>query len=81
MTPAAQARNPAAPYTRGELVACVQREVRMRKNVYPRWVELGRMTNAGAQREIAKMEAVLRVVEALPDEAAPQAELFATRST
>jgi hypothetical protein len=35
------------------------REVAIRKRNYPRWVEMGRMAQADADREIAVMEAVL----------------------
>lgn len=39
-------------------LACVEREVKMRRRVYPRWVENKRMTQAQADREIALMEAI-----------------------
>lgn len=34
------------------------REVKMRKRVYPRWVEQNRMTQAKADEEIAIMQAI-----------------------
>lgn len=37
---------------------CAEREVKMRKRVYPRWVEQGRMTQEKADEEIALMEAI-----------------------
>lgn len=37
---------------------CVEREVRMRERTYPRWVASGKMTQAQATREIARMKAV-----------------------
>lgn len=37
---------------------CAIREVKMRKRVYPRRVQDGRMTRAQADREIAIMEAI-----------------------
>jgi hypothetical protein len=40
-------------------LACVRREIGMRRRVYPRWVQAGRMSQAAADREIATMEAVL----------------------
>lgn len=40
-------------------IACVKREIAMRRHVYPRWVEQQRMTQAKADAEIAAMEAVL----------------------
>ena len=42
----------------GELVACVDRELRMRAQVYPRWVQQGKLTPAKAGREQALMQAV-----------------------
>ena len=41
-----------------DMAACAEREVRMRRRVYPRWVESGRMTAAQAEREIALMDAI-----------------------
>lgn len=43
-------------------VACVAREIAMRKRVYPKWVAAGKMKPDAADREIATMEAVLRTV-------------------
>lgn len=39
-------------------IACVEREIRMRQRVYPRWVGGGKMTQAKADAEISAMEAV-----------------------
>lgn len=50
-----------------EQIRCVEREVRLRRSAYVRWVASGRMKQAQADREIAAMEAVLdtlREVEA-----------------
>lgn len=50
-----------------EQMRCVEREVRLRRSAYARWVASGRMKQAEADREIAAMEAVLdtlREVEA-----------------
>lgn len=44
---------------------CVSRELKMRRRGFPRWVEVGRMTQAQADREIETMEAVLRTLEKL----------------
>lgn len=38
---------------------CLQRELALRRRVYPGWVERGRITRAQADREIAVMEAIL----------------------
>lgn len=46
-------------------IACVRREIGMRKRVYPRWVENGKMKINQADREIAVMEAVLKTLEYL----------------
>lgn len=40
-------------------LACVERELRMRRSAYPRWVASGKMTQGKADDEIADMEAVL----------------------
>lgn len=39
--------------------AAIEREIKMRRRVYPRWVEAGRMSQAKADEEIAIMEAIL----------------------
>lgn len=46
-------------------VACVRREVSMRRRVYPRWVSTGRMTQVQADREITVMEAAQATLEQL----------------
>ena len=46
-----------------ELIACVAREISLRRRVYPRWVEMGRMRREKAGREIELMEAALRHLE------------------
>jgi hypothetical protein len=45
-------------YTDEEKFRCVEREVKMRKRVYGRWVATGRMTREEADREIAVMAAI-----------------------
>lgn len=47
-----------APASLGELIACVDREIRMRRQVYPRWVAQGKLTDAKAERELALMMGV-----------------------
>ncbi len=42
-----------------EQIASVEREIRMRERVYPRWVEQRRMMEKTAEHEIACMHAVL----------------------
>jgi hypothetical protein len=46
-----------------DLVACVEREIRMRLRVYPGWVARNRMTQARADQEIALMREVLALVK------------------
>lgn len=42
-----------------EQIACVEREIKMREHVYPRFVGQGKMAQEKADREIATMRAVL----------------------
>ncbi len=42
-----------------DMAVCAEREVAYRQRVYPRWVKLGRMTQAKADREIAAMQAIV----------------------
>lgn len=46
-------------FTRSELIACVEREVKLRKQVYPLWVKIKRMSAAKAEHELGCMQAVL----------------------
>jgi hypothetical protein len=48
-----------------EQIACVRRELALRRNVYPKFILQGRMTPDKAVDEIDAMEAVLRTLEAL----------------
>lgn len=45
--------------TLADQIACVKREIAMRKSVYPKWVRLGKMTEEKAAREIEVMQSVL----------------------
>ena len=42
-----------------EQISAVEREIRLRERVYPRFVDSGRMTLAKSEREILAMKAVL----------------------
>ena len=53
-----------APITLDEQIECVRREIGMRHRVYPRWVQIGRITQAHADHQIAAMTAVLATLEA-----------------
>lgn len=45
--------------TSADKLACVERELKMRRRVYPRWIEDGRMSAGKAAHEIAAMEAIV----------------------
>ena len=49
-------------------IACVQREIGLRKRAYPRWIQLGKMTQPVADEQLASMEAVLVTLQKLRDE-------------
>lgn len=49
-------------------IKTVQREIAMRKRVYPRWVSQGKMTKAKAEHEIKAMEAVHQTLVDLASE-------------
>lgn len=51
-------------------IACVRREIAMRRRVYPHWVESKKMTQAKADEEIVAMEAVLETLVRLIEGAA-----------
>ncbi len=55
-------------------IACIRREIRQRKAVYPRLVQDGRMLEATAAKELVAMQAVLATLMALLE--ARQGELF-----
>jgi hypothetical protein len=44
--------------TIAEQIACVRRELALRKNFYPKWVQSGRMKAEAADHEIACMQAI-----------------------
>lgn len=50
-------------------IECVERELVMRRRVYPRFVESGRMTKAQADSEINVMIAVRATLEAAKERA------------
>jgi hypothetical protein len=52
-------------------IACVEREVEMRRRVYPRWITEGRISQAKALDEIEAMKAVLATLRGLKAEAEP----------
>lgn len=64
------------PISIDEQMKCVQREIRMRENVYPKWVAAGKMSPAKAESELAMMKAVLETLKAkwLTEPKAPKAQ-------
>ena len=46
-------------------IACLAREIALRRNVYPKWVAKGNMRQEEADREVTRMEAALQSVKAL----------------
>lgn len=46
-------------FTAAEKLACADRELKMRRRVYPRWVELGKMSQKQADHEIACLESIV----------------------
>ena len=63
--------------TKNEMLACVEREIKMRERVYPARVARGRMSRAKAAAEIATMRAILAaLVQHVPGDPVVQADLF-----
>ncbi len=54
--------------TRKDLAACANRELALRRKVYPRFIEQGKMKRAEADREIALMQAIYRILISLPND-------------
>lgn len=50
-----------------EQIQCVRRELALRQNVYARRIRSGQMNEAGANRELMRMRAVLTTLEGLWD--------------
>lgn len=48
-----------------DMIKCARREIGFRTRVYPGWVAKGRMKQADADREIATMCEILRIIEDL----------------
>jgi len=45
--------------TDADKLACVQRELKLRQRVYPRFIEEGRLSAGRAAHELAAMEAIV----------------------
>ena len=53
-------------------IACIERELRLRRRVYPRWVEDKRLTGQEAEDEILAMEAVLATLKEVKTAGEPE---------
>lgn len=53
--------------TLDEQIRCVAREIDLRRRVYPRWIEQGRLKPDKAEREIECMVAVLKTLQKASD--------------
>lgn len=53
--------------TAADMLACAEREVKMRKRVYPRWVEDGRMSEGTAAHQLACMEEIVKTLRPLAE--------------
>jgi len=51
-----------------EQIECVRRELVLRRRVYPRWVQQGKMSQEKSQKELITMEAVLATLVAMENE-------------
>lgn len=54
-------------YTLDQQIASLKREVAMRKNVYAKWVSLGKMRQGEADHELGAMTAALHTLLNLKD--------------
>jgi hypothetical protein len=52
-------------FTLAEQIACVERELGLRKGLYPKWVQQEKLSQHKADREIACMSQVVRTLRAL----------------
>lgn len=48
----------------GDLLICANRELALRRRVYPAWVQQGKMAEAKAQHEIGCMELIVELITA-----------------
>jgi len=52
-------------HTLDDQIDCVKREIGMRERVYPKWVQLRRLSQEQADRELGRMRAVLNTLQNL----------------
>lgn len=63
-------------FSREDLLACADREIRMRERVYPDRIAMAKMTAQKAREEIGAMRAIRAVLAQLPATPKPQGDLF-----
>ena len=54
--------------TLGDMIACAQRELNLRRKAYPRFIEKGSIERTTAVREIALMAAILALLVRLEED-------------
>ena len=66
-----------------DMLSCVDRELKMRAKVYPRWVADGKLSQKGADQEVLRLRAVRRTLicyealcDAVADMGGPDTTLF-----
>lgn len=62
-------------YTLTDKLACLERELRYRRRVYPRWILEGRMTTASAEHECSVLQAIIDDYRRLRDQESPRLDL------
>lgn len=62
-TPSASEQH--AEVTLSNQIACLARELHMRKRIYPKWVEIGKISPGQSKHEISAMEAALATLKRL----------------
>lgn len=48
-----------------EQIACIEREIGFRERLYPRWIKSGKINQAAADTELARIRAVLLSLQAM----------------
>jgi hypothetical protein len=59
-----------------EQIACVKRELMLRRRNYPKWIAAGTMTQQRAAEQIELMEAVHDELERIRKDESPERDLF-----
>jgi uncharacterized protein YqeY len=59
-----------------DLFQCLERELKKRKEVYPKWVDNGRMSPQLAKRQLEMMEELVEIYREKTKKNNPQQNLF-----